>query len=326
MTPLAHGAGTVHLLCAVHNGERYLLDFLDSVQAQTYTDWQLWLFNDASRDGSAALLAAAAQADARVTVLPECDQPLGVVGAFAQLWAHVPATAPYIGFADQDDVWHPEKLARSLAALRAAEAAQAEVGPLLVHTDLEVVGAALEPWAPSFWRSAGIVPEPATLRRVVAQNVVTGCTTLMNRALYDLAGPIPLGVPMHDAWVAGVAALGGRIVAVPEATVRYRQHGANTLGARERVTAAPLWAQLRRGWRALTTHGAVRQQVAGAGVLAATLLARFERRCTPDQRDFLTACAVMPTLPWLARKRAVARLYCHPEHGWLRNAGVVWRA
>ena len=116
---LAHGAGTVHLLCAVHNGERYLSDFLDSVQAQTYTDWQLWLFNDASRDGSAALLAAVAQADVRVTVLPECDQPLGVVGAFAQLWAHVPATAPYIGCADPDDVWHPEQLARALAALRA---------------------------------------------------------------------------------------------------------------------------------------------------------------------------------------------------------------
>jgi hypothetical protein len=131
---------------------------------------------------------------------------------------------------------------------------------------------------------------------------------------------------MHDAWVAGVAALGGRIVALPEATVRYRQHGANTLGARQRVTAAPLWEQLRRGWRALTTHDTVRQQVAGAGVLAATLLARFERRCTPDQREFLTACAAMPTLPWLARKRAVARYYCHPEHGWLRNAGVGWRA
>lgn len=315
---------TVHLLCPVHNGAPYLPAFLASVQAQTYRDWHLWLLDDASHDGSAALVADAAQGDTRLTLLPPAGRPLGAVGAFAHLWAQLPPEARYVGFADQDDVWHPHKIAQSLVALQAAEALQP--GPVLVHTDLEVVGPALEPLAPSFWRVAGIVPEPATLRRLVAQNVVTGCTTLMNGALRALAGPIPPDVPMHDAWVACVAALGGRIIALPTPTVRYRQHGANTLGARQSVTNAPLAALPGRAWRALTDHRPVRRQVAGAARLAERLLERFGGQCTAADRELLTSVAALPALPWLARKRAVAQLYCHPEHGWLRNAGVVWRA
>jgi hypothetical protein len=68
------------------------------------------------------------------------------------------------------------------------------------------------------------------MRRVVSQNVATGCTMLFNRARDDAVGCIPDGVTMHDAWVACVAALSGRLVTLPERTVRYRQHGANTLG------------------------------------------------------------------------------------------------
>lgn len=315
---------TVHILCPVHNGARYLRAFLDSVQAQTHTDWQLWMVDDGSADDSRLLLAAAARDDDRIHVLPSPPSRLGAAGAFAWLWARVPAEAKWIAFADQDDVWRADKLARSLQALRAA-VTDVDM-PGLVHTDLEVVDAALVTLAPSYWRQAGIVPAPPTFRRLVAQNVATGCTMLLNRALYERVGDIPAGVTMHDAWVACVAAFTGTVVALTEPTVRYRQHGNNTLGARAAVTTVPLGAAVARALRALTGPNRVRKQIQASARQAALLEERFAAHLSAHERAFLERYAAIPTLPWWARKRAVAHLHCHPEHGLIRNAGVIWRA
>jgi glycosyltransferase involved in cell wall biosynthesis len=308
----------------VHNGARYLRAFLDSVQAQTHADWQLWMVDDASADDSRLLLAVAAREDDRIHVLPSPPQRLGAAGAFAWLWARVPSEAQWMAFADQDDVWRADKLARSLQALRAA-VTNAEM-PGLVHTDLEVVDAELVTLAPSYWRQAGIVPTPPTFRRLVAQNVATGCTMLLNRALYERVGEIPAGVTMHDAWVACVAALTGTVVALPEPTVRYRQHGNNTLGARAAVTRVPFGAAAGRALRALTGPNRVREQIQASARQAALLQERCAAHLSSHDRAFLERYAAIPTLPWWARKRAVAKLHCHPEHGLIRNAGVIWRA
>lgn len=324
MTEQGRTAATarIHILCAVHNGGRYLAPFLDSLSAQHHRDWILWLVDDQSTDDSRAQLRAAASRDPRLHLLEGPATPLGALGAFAWLWARVPPEAEYIAFADQDDLWHPDKLERSLAALRAAEEGTT---PVLVHTDLEVVGPNLEPMAPSFWRYAGIVPEPATVRRLVAQNVVTGCTVLVNRALYEAVGPIAAGATMHDAWVACVAAAVGRVVALHEPTVRYRQHAHNALGAREASSQLPWGGRLHRAWQALTGPNRVRPQLQATAVQAARLLERHGAQLRAEDRDFLRHYAQIPTMSWWKRKSAIARWHCHREHGWLRNAGIVWR-
>jgi len=315
---------TVHILCPVHNGARYLPAFLDSLQAQEHADWRLWVVDDASTDDGRSLVDEAARRDARIHRHASPSLRLGAVGAFAWLWARVPAEAMYIAFADQDDVWLPGKLSHSLAALRDVEGEGRT--PVLVHTDLAVVDADLAPVAASYWRQAGVVPDPPTFRRIVAQNVATGCTMLMNRALYEQVGAIPGEATMHDAWVASVAALLGRVVALPEPTVRYRQHGHNTLGARMAVTRVSPLAMLGRGWRALADSDRLRTQIAASARQAALLRERFMAHLSAHDRNFLEVYAAIPTLPWWARKQAVARWHCHPEHGWLRNMGVIWRA
>lgn len=315
---------TVHLLCPVHNGVSYLSALFESLQAQDHTHWVLWLVDDASADGSLRELEAWSRRDPRVRVHPSPPERLGAVGAFAWLWARVPADARVIAFADQDDVWLPDKLSRSMAAMRAAEGDGST--PVLVHTDLQVVDRQLEPIASSFWRYAGIVPEPPTFRRVVAQNVATGCTMLLNRALYDRVGPIPAGATMHDAWVACAAALLGRVVALSDRTVLYRQHGANTLGAQPSVSAVSWRSWPARLRQALTGHNRVKHQLIGTAAQAALLLEQFDAQLTAHDRDFLRAYAHLPQLPWWRRKLGVAALHCHPEHGWLRNTGVIWRA
>ena len=70
-----------------------------------------------------------------------------------------------------------------------------------------------------------------TVQGVLVQNCVTGCASLVNRPLVDLAIPIPDQVIMHDWWLALVAASCGKLEHISAATVSYRQHGSNVFGA-----------------------------------------------------------------------------------------------
>ena len=74
--------------------------------------------------------------------------------------------------------------------------------------------------------------EGRALSCLLAQNFVTGCTVLANRALIERALPIPANVVMHDWWLAQVAAAAGQIIYVDRALVNYRRHEDNVIGAR----------------------------------------------------------------------------------------------
>ena len=155
---------------------------------------------------------------------------LGACRTFGELLED--SDADYMALCDQDDVWLPGRIAKPLERVRAVEREQGAATPILAHTDLAVVDENLDTIAPSFWAYRHLDPyRGSELNRLLVQNVVTGCTTIINRALARLACPIPESVPMHDWWLALVASAFGRIETVPEATVLYRQHGNNSVGA-----------------------------------------------------------------------------------------------
>lgn len=317
-------SATVHVLCAVFNGATFLPEFLRSMQAQTHHDWVLWLRDDGSTDDSIAIVCATAEQDLRVRLLPSDDVRRGAVGAFRALWAHAPSDAEYLMFADQDDVWLSHKIERSLSVMQSAEGSQA--GPILLHTDLRVVDATLQEVAPSFWRYAHLMPQPVALSRYIVHNVVTGCTVLVNRALRECVGLIPPEAAMHDWWVACVAAAFGRVIAVPDPSVLYRQHGANTIGARESASTLSWSAVPRRAVRALGQMQAVRRDIAIAARQACAFANAYQAELPASDRAFLHAYSRMPAQRLLQRKVAVLRMQLLPEHGFLRNVGLWLRA
>ncbi len=104
------------------NRADFLATAIDSVLAQSYTDFELIVVDDGSTDGTAELAAGYGN---RVTVLhqhnkgPSAARNLGVSGA----------QGDYIAFLDSDDWWHKDKLAQQLAAM------EAEPDFLISHTD-----------------------------------------------------------------------------------------------------------------------------------------------------------------------------------------------
>ncbi|MGH7507495.1 MAG: glycosyltransferase family 2 protein, partial [Longimicrobiales bacterium] len=223
-------SGGVVVVLSAYNGSRYIAQQIASIREQSCEDWRLLVRDDMSNDDTRAIVRRSAAADPRIILLPSDRRNLGPPASFGLLLqAAVDLGAEYVFLADQDDVWLPDKMERGLAAARAAAAPGR---PLLVHSDLRVVNNGLGTIAESFMRFQGIFnTAEQPLATLLAQNFVTGCATLVNRALLRVAIPIPDGVTMHDWWLAQCAAASGTIVYLPAPGVLYRQHGANAVGA-----------------------------------------------------------------------------------------------
>lgn len=119
-----------------------------------------------------------------------------------------------------------------MQAMHSLEQRFGAAAPLLVFSDLTVVDEVLTPLAPSFWRYRSLDPRNIDrLGRLLMENVVTGCTALLNAPLARLARSMPDSAVMHDWWVALLAATCGHSAAVHQQLVLYRQHETNVIGA-----------------------------------------------------------------------------------------------
>jgi len=220
----------IDILLATYNGEAFLAEQLDSLLNQTYGDWSLLVRDDGSCDNTLAVLNSyQSRLAGRMRILPSNGLRLGPGGSFSELLLN--AEAEYIMLCDQDDVWFPDKIERTLAEMRRLESVHGPDSSCLVFSDVAVVDERLRVVAPSGWRSQKADPVTGTrLSRLVLMNPGNGCTMMVNRALLAMAAPIPPEALMHDYWLALVATAFGHTGVLREPTLYYRQHGRNELG------------------------------------------------------------------------------------------------
>jgi glycosyltransferase involved in cell wall biosynthesis len=216
---------------ATYNGERYVSAQIRSILDQSWRRWKLYIRDDSSNDDTSAILSRFAEEfPDRIFVFPPDQKRLGADGNFSYLLEHV--ESEYFIFCDQDDVWLPQKIEKSLQCMRALEAKHGSETPLLVHTDLRVVDTDLQELDSSVWHYGHHDPKCSQrLNRLLVQNMVFGCSTLINASLKKLAVPIPAGVVQFDWWLAQVSVCFGAVDYVSDSTLLYRQHGENSVGA-----------------------------------------------------------------------------------------------
>ncbi len=216
---------------AVYNNADYLTTQLQSIFDQTYSNFRLIIRDDCSKDNSVAIVEEFSQKYPGKILLIQGTENLGALGNFISLLDY--AKGDYVLFSDGDDYWLPTKIEETLAVMLKKEAEYGTETPILIHTNLKVVDRNLKIINESFWDYSKINPQKAkTLNRLLVQNVITGCTMLINKSLVSLATPIPKGVIMHDWWLGLVAAAFGQVDVIPKATILYRQHGKNEVGAK----------------------------------------------------------------------------------------------
>jgi glycosyltransferase involved in cell wall biosynthesis len=106
----------VSVLMPVYNPGRFLREAVESVLAQGYPAFELIAIDDASSDGSHALLSDFATRDARIRVFRQ-PRNLGIVAARNRAFREARADSRYFAIFDSDDVALPDRLERQVAFL-----------------------------------------------------------------------------------------------------------------------------------------------------------------------------------------------------------------
>ena len=212
---------TVQIVMAVYNGGKYLVEQLESLRAQTFTDWELLVSDDGSTDESLPIIKRYCEADNRMKLVLEDRHYGGAKQHFMALFGF--ADAPYVMACDQDDVWDANKIEVTLATMRANENGEK---PLLVCTDLRVVDESLNLVSPSFLDYSGMDASKLDMGYFLASCLVTGCTMMVNRCLLELLQKKVDAdrIVMHDWWASLVASAFGEVVYLRRSTISYRQH------------------------------------------------------------------------------------------------------
>ena len=235
---------SVNIVMTTYNAAEFLSEQLESILGQQYSRWTLLISDDGSTDGTLDIIHDYHDRYIGQIVNVTPPEPFHDVSCNVE-YLLSQTTAPYVMVADHDDVWLSQKVGLTMNAMIKAEGDCPQI-PCLVHTDLEVVDAQLTQMDSSYWHYSHLKPTQR-LPELLFQNVVTGCTMMINRSLLDKAMPFPSGIFMYDWWMGLVAATFGSLVPVPQATIRYRQHGTNMVGA-QKVQLQPAQHRLTTLW------------------------------------------------------------------------------
>jgi glycosyltransferase involved in cell wall biosynthesis len=299
---------------AAYNGERYLPEQIRSILGQSCHEWRLLIRDDGSTDATAALLNEyESRYPEKIKVIKDEDGNIGAAQNFMRLLDH--ADTEYVMLCDQDDVWLSDKVSVSLARLRQQEEKDGADVPMLLFTDMLVVDAQLNIIHRSYFAYQHINPHNIALNRLLVQNVPSGCTMLMNKAMAEVCGRISPHAVMHDHWLSLVGATMGKIIYLDEPTLLYRQHSKNIFGA-SKYSLGCFFNKLLGG---VTS---VRKRFYQNVTQAKFFLEQYQDQLHGDSIAVLMAFSSLPNVSWWKKRKILFR-YRIFKTGVLRNSGMM---
>lgn len=277
---------------ASYNGERYIAEQLDSIARQTRLPDELVVCDDASNDGTSAIVRNFAQQAPFPVLFFQNGERLGSTRNFEK--AIRACSGDIIFLCDQDDVWYPGKI----ALIEASFIDKPEIGA--VFTDADVVDENLRLSGKQLWKAFRFSPKEQSqvlacdaLSVLVKHPVVTGATMAFRSTYRDLV--LPLADTWHDAWISLLIGATSRLEALSLPLIAYRQHGANQLGIPRRgrnrgKTCAEIY-----GPRVLL-YEAVRKRLLTCEDRFAIRISGIKQ--LEEKLVFLSACASLPEARW----------------------------
>jgi glycosyltransferase involved in cell wall biosynthesis len=212
------GQRQISVCMATYNGASYISEQIASILPQLTGASELVIVDDASSDDTVAIVESLD--DPRIRLISQ-PHNLGAVRTFER--AIREATGEVIFLSDQDDVWHPDKVATMMKAFAA------DPETTLVLSNGEMIDAGGRPLSQRLYKqdrfSSGVLAN-------LVKNRYQGSTMAFRREILAAALPFPSGIPLHDSWIALVNAVIGRAVFLPESLLFYRRHDTNATTAR----------------------------------------------------------------------------------------------
>lgn len=221
-TAQTHLQEKVIVLLSTYNGEKYILPLLESLSKQTYPSVSVYIRDDGSSDHTCEIIENFIALHNQTSPLPVTfhlmqDQKgnLGYPACFHELLSVCP-DADYYCLCDQDDVWEPDKIARSAEQLRNGLSSK----PLLCFTAYEICDNSLLPKGVSRQ-----VQLPIQLQHVMYDFFIYGFNLMINHTMrIKLIDHKTERIHEQDYWCALIAASCGQIFYIPDSMVKYRRN------------------------------------------------------------------------------------------------------
>ncbi|OLO42334.1 glycosyl transferase [Alkalihalophilus pseudofirmus] len=153
----------ISVITPAYNSEKFIRETIESVLAQTYTNWEMIIVDDCSSDSTTEIIKQYEEQDERLTLiqLKENSGP-----AVARNTAINNAKGRYLAFLDSDDQWVPEKLERQLTFMQEREIAFSFTQYFKINEEGEETG------------MVESIPEKVSYNQLLKNNVI-GCLTVM---------------------------------------------------------------------------------------------------------------------------------------------------
>lgn len=219
------------IMMATYNGEKYLRQQLDSIVNQSFTNWNLLIRDDGSKDKTMSILSEYQRKDSRIEVLSSNGSLHGPYHNFHELICEAKKrhVYEYYAFSDQDDIWDTEKIQKMISVAKRLEKPGV---PAYYYHDLCVVDGQDNLIDQSVNSILGIDLSETKLNVFFAHAYIWGCTSMFNHALMEMVPAITADYPLrdimsHDNYYAKFAITFGDIYYIDEPLIRYRKHGGN---------------------------------------------------------------------------------------------------
>ena len=221
----ASGPFSVLILMCTYNGQGFLDKQLESIQAQTFTDWHVAISDDGSEDETWNIAARYRRLWGQDKISLWHGPGRGFARNFVGHVCNKALVAKYYAWCDQDDVWEPDKLQTALNWLKQGP----QEVPALYFGRTQLVSESDE-----FLGYSPLFRRPPTFTNALVQSIGGGNTMVFNHAtrlLLEEAGHA-LDIVSHDWWAyLLVSGAGGRMFYDANSYVRYRQHTRNLVGS-----------------------------------------------------------------------------------------------
>ena len=219
----------VSIITPAYNAERFVVDTIRSVQAQTHKNWEMWIADDGSKDSTARLVEEEQARDPRIHLirLPGNGGP-----ALARQAALERARGRYIAFLDSDDLWLPRKLERQIEFMSEKNRALSFSSYRRVSQDLDKVGRLIS------------VPEVIDYKALLRHNVIATLTAMVDVSLTGRLKMTNEGYDDFILWL-GLTKRGFKAHGLNEDLARYRIVGGSVSRKRSRA-ARWVWTIYRK--------------------------------------------------------------------------------
>ena len=197
----------ISIIMPMHNSAAFVGEAIESVLAQSYSEWELIIVDDESTDASVSIVEAYVQKDSRIRLFRN-PKPIKMPSAPRNMGLSM-AKGRYIAFLDSDDMWLPEKLTQQI--------------PLMQNPQVAIVYSNYEKMTESGKKTGRVIkaPRQADYKKLLRGNVIGNLTGIYDK---EKVGIVPFLNIHHEDYAMWLSILKRGFIAQNTGTVaaRYR--------------------------------------------------------------------------------------------------------